>query len=31
MQIHLQITHKKAIKINDNGQYLDFIGVLLVV
>ena len=26
MQINLQIVHKKAIKINDNGQYFDFIG-----
>ena len=26
MQINLQITRKKAIKINDNGQYFDFIG-----
>ena len=31
MQINLQITHRKAIKINDNGQYFDFIGVLLVM
>ena len=26
MQINFQITHRKAIKINDNGQYFDFIG-----
>ena len=26
MQINLQITRRKAIKINDNGQYFDFIG-----
>ena len=26
MQINLQITCSKAIKINDNGQYFDFIG-----
>ena len=25
MQINLQITCRKAIKINDNGQYFDFI------
>ena len=26
MQINLQITCRKAIKINDNSQYFDFIG-----
>ena len=26
MQINLQIIRRKAIKINDNGQYFDFIG-----
>ena len=26
MQINLQITRRKAIKINDNSQYFDFIG-----
>ena len=26
MQTNLQITRRKAIKINDNGQYFDFIG-----
>ena len=26
MQINLQITGSKAIKLNDNGQYFDFIG-----
>ena len=26
MQINLQITRKKAIKINDNSQCFDFIG-----
>ena len=26
MQNNLQITRSKAIKINDNGQYFDFIG-----
>ena len=26
MQINLQITRRKAIKINDNGQYFDFTG-----
>ena len=26
MQINLQITRRKAIKINDNGQYFDIIG-----
>ena len=26
MQINLQITRRKAIQINDNGQYFDFIG-----
>ena len=26
MQKSLQITRRKAIKINDNGQYFDFIG-----
>ena len=25
MQINLQIKRRKAIKINDNGQYFDFI------
>ena len=31
MQINLQITRRKAIKINDNDQYFDFKGVLLVM
>ena len=31
MQINFQITRRKAIKINDNGQYFDFIEVLLVM
>ena len=26
VQINLQLTHRNAIKINDNGQYFDFIG-----
>ena len=26
MQINLQIIRWKAIKINDNGQYFDFVG-----
>ena len=26
MQINLQMTHKKTIKINENSQYFDFIG-----
>ena len=26
MQTNLQITRRKAMKINDNGQHLDFIG-----
>ena len=26
MQTNFQITRRKAIKINDNGQYFDFIG-----
>ena len=26
MQTNLQITPRKPIKINDNGQYFDFIG-----
>ena len=26
MQTNLQVARKKAIKINDNGQYFDFIG-----
>ena len=26
MQINLQIRRRKAIKINDRGQYFDFIG-----
>ena len=26
MQIKFQTTRRKAIKINDNGQYFDFIG-----
>ena len=26
MQMNFQITRRKGIKINDNGQYFDFIG-----
>ena len=26
MQMNHQITRRKAIKINDNGQYFDFVG-----
>ena len=26
MQLNLQIIRRKSIKINDNGQYFDFIG-----
>ena len=29
MQVNLQIVRRKAIKINDNGQYFDFIGSTL--
>ena len=31
MQTNLQIMRRKAIQINDSGQYFDFIGVLLVM
>ena len=30
MQINLQLTRRKAIKINDNGKYFDFIGGTLI-
>ena len=30
MQTNLQMIRRKAIKINDNGQYFDFIGGTLI-